>query len=216
MCKSVDMSQEYSHSPEKIDSLWQAYEDTDQSSYPETADAQLAAIEEIAEGMNRAPDYVGAVFARHNLMLNRANQGQVGKRAVVDYLMERKPLNDSVSRHLLSYAKAFSLWSYFKEHREIIEDRTSISDNKSVSDFESWTRPQFMDAIFSYAKAALHPQLKGENVENWARVLNEMGDSTALQFRPDLYALMTDAVMKILSAPEMHSIPLQEHPCIKG
>jgi len=216
MCKSVDMSKEYAHSPEKIDSLWQAYGDTDQRSYPETADAQLAAIEEIAKGTGRAPDYVGAIFARHNLLLQRAENGQVDKREAVDYLMECAPLNDSVSRHLLFYAKAFSLWSFFNRHRQSIEERTSISEtNTGEADFESWTRPQFMKAIFSHAENAFHPQLKGEDVESWKRVLDEMGDSTALRFRPDLYSLVGHAIIKILSSSEMHSIPLQEHPIIK-
>lgn len=215
MCKSLDMSGNISTNSEKIDSLWQAYDSTDQKSFPETADAQLATIEKMSAKMNRTSDYIGAVFARHNLLLHRAENGQVDKRDVVDYVFDRSPLDDSISRHLLSYAKAYSLWTYYNQYQNTIEDRTSIVEDSNVSDFETWTRPQFIEAIIDNATDAMHLHLKGEPLSKWKRVLARMGDSTALRFRPDLYALMTNAIMEILSSQEMHSIPLQEHPVLK-
>jgi hypothetical protein len=215
MCKSLDMPENIPSHSEKIDSLWQAYDSTDQKSFPETADAQLAAIEEMSEKMNRSVDYIGAIFERHNLLMQRAENGQVDKRDVVDYVFDRSPLDDSISGYLLSYVRAYSLWTYYNQYQNIIEDRTSLAEDSNISDFETWTQPQFIDAIIDHATDALHLRLKDEPLSKWKRVVTQMGDSTALRFRPNLYALMTNAVMEILSSQEMHSIPLQEHPVLK-
>ncbi len=215
MCKSVDMPQENPFSSAKIDSLWRAYDSLDTKAYPETAEKQLKVIENAAIQLGDEPNRMGAIFCRYNLIIDRALSGEVDEEAGIEYLWNKEIEEDSVSLHVLSYARAKALWSYFQKKQSLIESRTEVSSLSLDSPIETWTRQQFLEAIFTESARALNIRLKKEKVRDWAPVFDRIEDSTLLVFRPHLFAVVAQSLSRMFSSSSMQSIPLAEHPILR-
>ena len=215
MCKSVDMPQENSFSFTKLDSLWRAYDSLDTRAYPETAENQLKLIENAALKLGSEPHRMGAVFCRYNLIIDRAQFGELDEEAGIEYLWNKEIDGGLVSQHLMSYARAHALSSYYQTKQGLIESRTVVPSLSLDAPIETWTRQQFLEAIFLESERALHVRLKDAKVIDWTPVFDRFEDSTMLVFRPHLFAVVAQSLSRRLSSPFMQSIPLSEHPILK-
>ncbi len=214
-CKSVDMSKDRNYSGPSIDSLWQVYDSMDILGYPESAEKQLVEIEQAAISLGSESDRMAAIFHRYNLLLRRAGRNEIPDESPVKFLLDKEVPAQTISHHLLEFARVTALISYYQQKQYKVEERTSLASSSLDDPLETWTRNHFLEAIFHSADQAFHPRLKEASVKDWGSILKEIEDSTAIQFRPHLFTVVAHSLSEKLSGSLLQSIPFSDHPVFR-